>query len=105
MADPFAHVVGDVAELRVLYREPSAIVRKKKLPRLDDLTRRFIEGSPFCLLATADADCNCEVSPRGGPPGFVRVLDARRLAEARLHGHGVIRLVGGGSGLVSANGL
>jgi len=90
MADRFAHVVGDVAKLRALYCEPSGVVRKKKLPRLDDLTRRFIEGSPFCLLATADAEGNCDVSPRGGPPGFVRVLDDRRLAMPDLSGNNLL---------------
>ncbi len=33
------------------------------------------ELSPFAILSTADADASPDLSPRGGPPGFVRVLD------------------------------
>jgi PPOX class probable FMN-dependent enzyme len=58
--------------------------------RIDDVTRRFVEGSPFCLLATADADGNCDVSPRGGPPGFARVLDEHRLAVPDLSGNNLL---------------
>lgn len=39
----------------------------------------FIERSPFVCLATCDADGHLDVSPRGDPPGFVRVLDERTL--------------------------
>ena len=52
--------------------------------------RRFIAGSPFCLLATADADGRCDVSPRGGPPGFVRTLDEHRLAIPDLSGNNLL---------------
>ena len=40
----------------------------------------FIAHSPFLLIATADADGRCDVSPKGDAPGFVQVLDERRLA-------------------------
>jgi predicted pyridoxine 5'-phosphate oxidase superfamily flavin-nucleotide-binding protein len=52
---------------------------RKVIERLDDHCRRFISLSPFLLIATADPQGGCEVSPRGGPPGFVRVLDDHRL--------------------------
>ena len=38
----------------------------------------FIRHSPFAVLATSDAEGHCDASPRGGTPGFVRVLDERR---------------------------
>ena len=75
MSAPFGSVVGSEEELRQLYRQPSELVKRKKVTRIDDTTRAFVEASPFCLLATADADGRCDVSPRGGPPGFVKVLD------------------------------
>lgn len=62
-------------DLRALIGEPTAIVRAKVRDRLNDLTRRFIARSPFVCLATADEHGTCDVSPRGDPPGFVRVLD------------------------------
>ncbi len=90
MAESFEQVIGSEAELRARYREPSQIAANKKVSRIDDVTRRFIEGTPFCLVATADADGNCDVSPRGGPPGFIRVLDERRLAIPDLSGNNLL---------------
>src|SRR5687768_13476080 len=63
------------AALRELLGEPLEIVRAKVADRLNPLTRAFIERSPFAMLATADAHGNCDVSPRGDPAGFVRILD------------------------------
>ncbi len=71
-------VVGE-DQLRSLLGEPSDLVRSKVSDRLNDLTRRFVERSPFLCLATAGADGTCDVSPRGDPPGFVRILDERTL--------------------------
>ncbi len=65
--------------LRGLIGEPSELVRSKVADRLNDLTRRFVERAPFLCLATSDADGRCDVSPRGDPPGFVRILDERTL--------------------------
>jgi PPOX class probable FMN-dependent enzyme len=42
--------------------------------RLTEVDRRWLAGSPFCLLATAGADGSCDVSPRGDEPGFALVL-------------------------------
>jgi PPOX class probable FMN-dependent enzyme len=46
---------------------------------LDPHSRAFIALSPFLLMATADTDGRCDVSPKGDAPGFVQVLDDRRL--------------------------
>jgi PPOX class probable FMN-dependent enzyme len=69
--------IREEPELRALLGEPAAIVRAKVADRLNDLTRRFVDLSPFVLLATSAPDGTCDVSPRGDPPGFVRVLDER----------------------------
>jgi PPOX class probable FMN-dependent enzyme len=58
-------------------RRPAEIVCTKVTDRLNHLTREYVERSPFLCLATADADGNCDVSPRGDPAGFVRILDDR----------------------------
>jgi PPOX class probable FMN-dependent enzyme len=62
------------------YRAPSQLVVDKVIDRVDRHCAEFIALSPFATLATADADGWPDVSPRGGAPGFVRVLDEHRLA-------------------------
>ena len=77
-------------ELSSLYPEPGERVRTKKRDRLDDGLRVVLALSPFVLLATADAAGRCDVSPRGGPPGFVRALDDRHVALPDLNGNHLI---------------
>lgn len=71
--------VGTEGELRALLGEPADLVVAKIADHLTPLTRRFIEESPFLCLATSDPEGNCDVSPRGDPRGFVRILDERTL--------------------------
>jgi len=72
-------MIGAEEALRSLIVEPSALVQSKIADRLNDLTRQFIERSPFLCLATSAADGSCDVSPKGDPAGFVRILDDRTL--------------------------
>lgn len=58
---------------------PKAAAHDKIADRLNSFTRQFIERSPFVCVATASPDGGLDVSPRGDPPGFVRVLDDRTL--------------------------
>jgi PPOX class probable FMN-dependent enzyme len=67
--------IDDEPTLRELLGDPTPTVCAKVTNRLNPLTRRFIERSPFVCLATADERGSCDVSPRGDPPGFVRILD------------------------------
>ena len=71
--------IDNEADLRTLLGEPQPVVVSKIVDRLNHATRRFIELSPFVCLATSDADGHCDVSPRGDPAGFVRILDDRTL--------------------------
>jgi PPOX class probable FMN-dependent enzyme len=66
-------------ELRALLGEPNALINMKIADRLNAKTRIFVERSPFACLATADDAGRCDVSPRGDPAGFVRILDDRTL--------------------------
>jgi PPOX class probable FMN-dependent enzyme len=68
------------AEVLDGYRTASQRVMDKVIFHLDDHCTAFIRLSPFATLATASAEGWPEVSPRGGDPGFVRVLDGNRLA-------------------------
>ncbi len=71
--------IGDETELREILGSPTELVLSKIADRLNDLTRKFIERSPFVCVATATPDGGLDVSPRGDPPGFVRILDERTL--------------------------
>ena len=73
------HVIETVEELRSSYGEPSERAVKKSLDHLDRHCRRFIELSPFVVLASAGADGRVDCSPRGDPAGFVAVLDDRTI--------------------------
>jgi PPOX class probable FMN-dependent enzyme len=77
MDDP--HAVASVDELARLYGGPSEGAVLKQLDRLDGHARAFIAASPFVLLATCGRSSGADCSPRGDPPGFVRVVDDRTL--------------------------
>ena len=79
MSLPFENVLTNEQQLRDLVGVPSDRATQKERPALDVHSRAFIARSPFLLMATAGADGRCDVSPKGDPPGFVLVLDDRRL--------------------------
>ncbi len=62
-------------ELRALYGAPSERAVLKERPKLDAHAMRIISLAPFVVLSTHGADGTCDASPRGGEPGFVKVLD------------------------------
>jgi PPOX class probable FMN-dependent enzyme len=68
------------AELRELLGEVHHRAATKDRPRLHDWDREWLASSPFCLIATSDAEGTCDVSPKGDPPGFTLVLDDSTLA-------------------------
>jgi len=88
-----AHQVAVVDELYAVNGVPSQAIAEKHVTYLTPLVEEFIARSPFFLIATADADGNCDVSPKGDAPGVVRVLDERtiaipdRLGNKRVDGH------------------
>jgi uncharacterized protein len=61
------------ADLTTIYAKPTARVLAKARPEIDIHARKFIEMSPFCVLATSGSDGSVDASPRGGHPGFIRV--------------------------------
>ena len=65
----------DQVELRSHIGAISDLAERKVLPRLDAHCRHFITLSPFLVLASADSEGRVDASPRGDPPGFVRILD------------------------------
>ncbi len=75
----FNDIINTREQLRSILREPSELVARKTLRFLDKHCGVFIGRSPFLLLASADAEGNVDVSPKGDPPGFVKVLDRQTL--------------------------
>ena len=77
--DPFA-TVDSQEKLRALY--PPVLERAivKDIGRIDDLCRRLIAASSMVFVASHDSDGQSDITPRGGQPGFVTVLDDHRLA-------------------------
>ena len=71
--------IANATQLRTVYREPAARATQKVLDHLDVHCRNFIALSPFCVLSSADANGRADASPRGDPPGFVKVLDEKTL--------------------------
>jgi PPOX class probable FMN-dependent enzyme len=67
-------------ELREILGAPSTRAATKDRQSLHAMDREWIGHSPFCLVATSDAEGRCDVSPKGDPAGFVHVLDDRTLA-------------------------
>jgi len=74
-----AHAVTSVEALHAINGVPSQSVVDSISPHLTPLVTRFIAMSPYYLLATANADGACDVSPRGDPAGAVRILDERTI--------------------------
>jgi PPOX class probable FMN-dependent enzyme len=74
-----AEVIDSEEALRALIGSPAPLTCAKIVDYLTPLTRLFIERAPFLCLATSDEHGQCDVSPRGDPAGFVRILDERTL--------------------------
>jgi PPOX class probable FMN-dependent enzyme len=75
---------------------PADRTRGKVKPTLAAWIQEFIRHSPFCVLATSNANGDCDASPKGGKPGFVKVLNDKQLfipdvaGNKLFHGYGNI---------------
>jgi PPOX class probable FMN-dependent enzyme len=77
--DLFAGALERLEQLREHYDAAMERAVRKDIGRLDELCRRLIAASPMLFVATFSEQGRCDASPRGGPPGFVTVLDERHL--------------------------
>jgi len=68
-----------IEDLRALYGNARERSVKKEIPQLDPHCIRFIGLSPFLVVSSAGASGDLDASPRGGDPGFVKVLDSHTL--------------------------
>src|SRR3954469_15098542 len=76
----FRDIVASEAAVRKVLGAPSERVLAKVRRMLNSQCRAFIANSPFVLVASADATGELDISPKGDPAGFVRVLDDTTLA-------------------------
>lgn len=79
-ADPFTGAIASEAAVRALYEQPMPHALRKQLDHVDEMARRLIALTPMVFVASHDAEGRCDVTPRGGPPGFVSVLDDHHVA-------------------------
>lgn len=80
--------ISSTDELVALLGEPGERARDKARPALLGVDRDWLSASPFCVMATADADGRCDASPKGDPAGqLVHVIDERTIAIAERPGN------------------
>ena len=83
-------VADRVSEHDVLtaqYGEPVRSVIHKIASVIDSETAAFVRATSLAFLSTTGLDGRCDVTPRGGPPGFIRMLDERVLAIPDVPGN------------------
>src|SRR5579862_3595926 len=79
--------VQSAADLRAIVGEPLPRVITKETPELDERAIAFIGVAPFLVIATSAADGSSDASPKGGPPGFVKVVAPQRLLIPEFPGN------------------
>jgi len=82
------------ADLRSIYKQPGGGAVGKDIGQIDTHFANFIALSPFLCIGTVGENGLCDVSPRGGEPGFVRVLDGRTLAMPDRPGNNRLDSIG-----------
>ncbi|MGA5325271.1 MSMEG_1061 family FMN-dependent PPOX-type flavoprotein [Streptomyces griseoincarnatus] len=75
-----ADALTSTEQLRELYPQPNENAIRKEIDHLTHETRALIGCASLVLVGSTDAEGRADVTPRGGPPGFVAVLDDRTLA-------------------------
>jgi PPOX class probable FMN-dependent enzyme len=70
------HRIATLEQLDALYGEPVPAAITKEIDYISDHYKAFIEKAPFVVLATVGPE-GLDCTPRGDPPGFVRVCDKK----------------------------
>ncbi|MCO7224181.1 pyridoxamine 5'-phosphate oxidase family protein [Pleionea sp. CnH1-48] len=72
-------IIDSIEKLRALYPSAKQRAIKKQLTHLEQHSHQFIKLSPFVVLSTVDSSGQVDASPRGGSPGFVKVLSPTQI--------------------------
>ncbi|MPZ32022.1 MAG: hypothetical protein GEV13_13665 [Rhodospirillales bacterium] len=81
--------VKTAAEVKAILGEDFPSQVAKILDHIDSHCRAWIERCPFVAISSTNAAGAMDVSPKGDPPGFVRVLDKHTLAVRQYAGPAV----------------
>ncbi|GAB3228394.1 pyridoxamine 5'-phosphate oxidase family protein [Glycomyces halotolerans] len=79
--------VTDASKLREIVGEVKPQAAKKERPRLHERDRQWLAVSPYCVIATSNAEGDCDASPKGDPAGIVHVLDDTTIAVPERKGN------------------
>ena len=76
-----------IDSLREELSGPSSGAKNKVKDFLNEQLQGFIRHSPFAVMSSSNADGDCDASPKGGLPGFIKVLDERTLLVPDIGGN------------------
>lgn len=62
-------------QLREIYGYPKGRAKDKQLPSLERHSSNFLAHSPFVTISTYAKSGSVDCSPRGGSPGFVKIIN------------------------------
>ena len=80
--------ITTVEQLETIVGLPTGLAVAKERSALTDIDRAWLAATPFCVLATSDAEGRCDASPKGDPPGqLVHVIDEHTIAIAERPGN------------------
>jgi len=79
--------IASEQQLRELYGKVSPRALQKQLGELEQHSINFLNLSPFASLSTYSSNGEVDCSPRGGAPGFARIINAKQIAIADARGN------------------
>ncbi|WP_335990955.1 pyridoxamine 5'-phosphate oxidase family protein [Glycomyces sp. MUSA5-2] len=80
--------VTDPEKLREIVGEVAPQAAQKERSRLHEHDRSWLAASPYCVVATSDAEGNCDASPKGDPAGkLIHVIDDATVAIPERKGN------------------
>jgi len=72
---PFTDIVDDFSTVRDVMGEPPPLAIGKEMDQLDEICKQVIQRSSFVVIASANSAGCPDISPKGDPAGFIKVLD------------------------------
>ena len=79
VADDLCTIEQESSRFNDQFGQMNPRAKSKVKGEMSDFVQKFIQASPFVVMASSDPEGNCDASPKGGKPGFVKVIDNTRL--------------------------
>ena len=83
--------MGRLGKIRTESGGVHPLAEKKVKDYLEPYVQGFIESSPFAVVASSNSDGDCDASPKGGKPGFVKIIDERTLMMPDIGGNNLFQ--------------